>query len=128
MAKVRQLSNLLIKSDADQKLLNYSWSIYLRLIYIIIPHFSQELVTLSGFKGMIEDLEWPVATSHHIQEEMVSIVVQVNGKKRNVFKVSLNTGKEDLIEIIKNNKYYDIDKEQIKKVIFIPNKIINFVT
>ena len=128
VAKVRQLSNLLIKSSVDEKLSNYSWSIYIRLIYIIIPHFSQELAFLSGYKGMIEDLGWPVASSYQIKEEVVSIVMQINGKKRDVLKVSIDTSKEDLIKIIKKNEQnYAINEEQIKKVIFIPNKIINFV-
>ena len=128
VAKVRQLSNLLIKSNIDDKLSNYSWSIYLRLIYIIIPHFSQELAFLSGYKGMIEDLGWPVASSYQIKEEVVSIVMQINGKKRDVLKVSIDTSKEDLIKIIKKNEQnYAINEKQIKKVIFIPNKIINFV-
>jgi leucyl-tRNA synthetase len=128
VAKVRQLSNLLIKSNVDDKLSNYSWSIYLRLIYIIIPHFSQELAFLSGYKGMIEDLGWPVASSYQIKEEVVSIVMQINGKKKDVLKVSIDTSEEDLIKIIKKNEQnYAINEEQIKKVIFIPNKIINFV-
>ena len=61
VAKLRELSNILIKEKLEGDILNYCWSIYLRLIYIITPHFSQELVCKSGSNIILEDTRWPKA-------------------------------------------------------------------
>ena len=61
VAKLRELSNLLIKEKLIGEIFNYCWSIYLRLIYIITPHFSQELVYKSGSDQIIENIQWPQA-------------------------------------------------------------------
>ena len=128
VAKVRQLSNLLLKSKINNKVHNYCWSVFIRLIYIVIPHFSQELASLSGYDGLISDLEWPEANKVNDDEKTAKIVLQINGKKKNILNVPFNISEEDLIRTVKNQKKnYDINKLNIKKVIFVKNKIINFV-
>ncbi len=128
VAKVRQLSNLLLKSKINNKVHNYCWSVFIRLIYIVIPHFSQELASLSGYDGLISDLGWPKASKINDDEKTSKIVLQINGKKKNILIVPFNISEEDLIRTIKIQKEsYDINKLNIKKVIFVKNKIINFV-
>ena len=65
VAKLRELSNLLLKTKIEKKMFDFCWSIFLRLIYIIIPHFSQELATNAGLEGLVEDLNWPVSDKTH---------------------------------------------------------------
>ena len=129
VAKLRQFSNLLLKSNLEGNIFNFSWSTYLRLIYIIVPHFSQELASLSGLKSSLEELKWPVSDNKNFSEtEDVTIVVQINGKKRAVIKSEKDITQEGLIEKIKrDHESHGIISNDIKKVIFIPNKIINFV-
>ena len=129
VAKLRELSNYLIKEKLDGDLFNYCWSIYLRLIYIITPHFSQELVYQSGSDKIIENLEWPQADLRKSAKTKVMIVIQINGKKKDVIKVDENIKKDKLIElIIENQNNHNINANKAKKIIFVPNKIINFVT
>ncbi len=128
VAKVRQLSNLLLKSKINNKVYNYCWSVFIRLIYIVIPHFSQELASLSGYDGFISDLEWPKANKINSDEKTTKIVLQINGKKKNILDVPFNISEQDLIRTVKSQKdSYDVNKLNIKKVIFVKNKIINFV-
>ena len=87
VAKLRELSNLLIKEKLTGQMFNYCWSIYLRLIYIITPHFSQELVYKSGSDLIIENIDWPQADLSKSSNNKVIIVVQINGKKKGVLKV-----------------------------------------
>ena len=50
------------------------------------------------------------------------------GKKKGILKVDENIKKDKLVEIITENQNdYNIDINKTKKVIFVPNKIINFV-
>ena len=129
VAKLRQFSNLLLKSNLERNVFNFSWSIYLRLMYIIVPHFSQELASLSGLNSSLEELKWPVSNhKSFVKIENVTIVIQINGKKRAVKKFEKDITKEKLIDTIKRDpEIHGITLNNIKKVIFIPNKIINFV-
>ena len=128
VAQLRELSNILLKSPLDSKLTNFAWSIYLRLIYIIVPHFAQELATNCGYKKLLDQLPWPKNDSRVSKEESASIVVQINGKKKKLIQVNKEICKDELIEIIKNDSLgNEIKNKQIKKVIFVPKKIINFV-
>ncbi len=128
VAKLRELSNFLIKEKLEGEIFNYCWSIYLRLIYIITPHFSQELVYRSGSKQIIENTEWPLADLSKSSNNTVIIVVQINGKKKGIIKVHENIKKDRLIEtIVGSQSNYSINIKKAKKIIFVPNKIINFV-
>ena len=128
VAKLRELSNHLIKEKLAGDIFNYCWSIYLRLIYIITPHFSQELAYKSGSDQLIENMQWPQADLSKSSNNKVIIVVQINGKKRGIIKVDENIKKDRLIEtIVGSQNNYSINIKNTKKIIFVPNKIINFV-
>ena len=65
----------------------------------------------------------------YLDEEIINIVTQINGKKRKIFPIDKSTDKESLIEKIKNDdqiKKY-INKKKIIKTIYIENKLINFI-
>ena len=128
VAKLRELSNYLLKEKLVGEIFDYCWSIYLRLIYIIAQHFSQELVYKSGSDQLIENIQWPKADLSKPSNNKVIIVVQINGKKKGIIKVEENIKKDRLIEtIVKNQNNYSININNTNKVIFVPNKIINFV-
>ena len=57
VAKIRELSNKLIKQKISKPLFDYCWSTYLRLFSIITPHFSSELAEIGGFKKSFETEE-----------------------------------------------------------------------
>ena len=129
VAKLRELSNFLMKEKLDGDIFNYCWSIYLRLIYIITPHFSQELIATSGSDQIIENIKWPKADLNKSSNAKVIIVIQINGKKKGVVTVDENIKKEKLIDtILGSQNQYSININKTKKIIFVPNKIINFVT
>ena len=65
-----------------------------------------------------------------LKEEKVTIVVQVNGKKRGLLSTKINIHEKDAIalaEEIENIKK-NLFKKKIVKKIFVKNKVINFIT
>jgi len=96
VAKIRELSNKLIKHKISKPLFNYCWSIYLRLFSIITPHFSSELAEIGDFDGNIEDILWPVATKTSISNKEILIILQINGKKKGSFSVDKEMNKEEI--------------------------------
>jgi len=128
VAKLREFSNTLQKKKLRISIKNYSWSIFLRLISIITPHYSEEIAHNSGFDGFVSELNWPKYKDAYLKEESVKMVIMLNGKKRGLIEVPSNTNQGKLIELINSkNKLSLINTEKFKKIIFVKNKIINFV-
>ena len=93
----------------------------------VIPHFTSECI---NELGLFEDLKWPKIDNKNLLEENIKYVVQINGKTRQIIEDKKDVSKEYLIILIKQNeklnKYIQIDTE-IKKIIFVPNKLINII-
>ena len=91
----------------------------------IIPHFSTECLDLFNVK----DFDWPRHDESMLKEDIVNIVIQVNGKKRGLIKTKPNLSEEKLFEIIKNDETLTkhINQKNIKRKIYIQNKLINII-
>ena len=91
----------------------------------IIPHFSSECLSLINSNTT----KWPDYDKNKIQEEIINIVVQINGKKRGLIKTIPDISENDLFNIINKDekliKY--LDKQIIKKKIFIKDKLMNII-
>ena len=99
----------------------------LKVINPIIPHFSNEC--LDRLKQKTDEIKWPTINKIYLEEEIINIVTQINGKKRKVFSVSKTINKETLLKNIKNDpqiKKY-LDNKEIIKTIYVENKLINFI-
>ncbi len=129
VAKLRELSNKILTRGICSDLFDYSWSIFLRLISIITPHLSQEIASKSGYNKLLCDLDWPSYDKLCLTSKNVKMVVQKNGKKKLLLEVPMDIDQDEVIKILFNhNSKLGIElKTSVKKIIFIKNKIINFV-
>ena len=94
----------------------------------VIPHFVNECIKLLNIK---DDISWPEINSKDLIQENTKYVIQFNGKTRQVIEEKNNLTKDELFILIKKNKKlikYIEDKTKIKKIIFIPNRLINIIT
>ncbi|WP_440675597.1 leucine--tRNA ligase [Candidatus Pelagibacter sp. HIMB1593] len=91
----------------------------------VIPHFSNECLELINEK----DINWPEIDENIIREEVINIVVQVNGKKRGLLKTKIDETEKKIMDIIKKDEkiYKYLNNNEIKKSIYIKNKLINFI-
>ena len=91
----------------------------------IIPHFATECLNLFNVKNF----DWPRYDDSILKEDIVNIVVQVNGKKRGLIKTKPNLTEEKLFEIIKNDETLTkhINQKNVKRKIYIQNKLINII-
>jgi len=91
----------------------------------IIPHFANECLDLLNIK----DFNWSEYDESILKEDIVNIVIQVNGRKRGLVKTEPNLSEEKLFEIIKNDetlmKYFD--PKNIKRKIYIKNRLMNII-
>ncbi len=76
-----------------------------------------------------KNLKWPEIDMALIKNDTINIVVQINGKKRDLIKLEKEHNEKEILEIIKKSekciKY--LEKTKIKKTIYIKNKIINII-
>jgi len=111
----------------SSKNLKENYQKILTVLLPIIPHFANECIQLLGLK---ENIKWPSIDVKSLILENINYVIQINGKTREVIKKEKNLSKDNLIKIIKANdklnKYIE-NETTIKKVIFIPNKLINLI-
>ena len=95
----------------------------------ITPHLSQHLWWEFGEESPIIDCEWPEAIPELLIEETVEIAVQVNGKLRATIFLATNSEKEIFESAALNNENIQkyINGKEIKKIIFVPGRLVNIV-
>ena len=118
--------NKAINKSYPKNILIENYEKILTVMIPIIPHFANECLSLFSNKTKIV---WPKIDSKFLIEEFINFVVQINGKTRRIIQAKRETSESDLIELIKEdttlNKH--IKNKEIKRKIFIPNKLINII-
>ena len=75
------------------------------------------------------DFKWPEVKKEFLEKDLNKIIIQINGKKREIMSSSKNYSEDDLVNEIKKmpkiNKF--LENKKIKKIIYINNKLINFI-
>ncbi|GHD39645.1 leucine--tRNA ligase [Thalassobaculum fulvum] len=133
VAQIRELTNLLFALDGkgagEAWVLRFGWETAVRLLAPMMPHVAEELWVRLGHTTMLAETPWPDADPALAEDETVTIAVQINGKLRATIEVAKDTGKDALIEqaLGHPNVQKQLDGKQPRKVIAVPNKIVNLV-
>ena len=128
VANLYEMYNFLIKEidkPIKKEVLIQNYKKILVLMNPFIPHFSNECLS-----SINEDqINWPKVSKEDLVEEEINFVVQVNGKKRSVIKVKRDIIEKDVLEKIKLNQEIKnfIKNQEIKKTIFVPNRLVNII-
>jgi len=93
------------------------------------PHITEELWARLGAEKPLYETSWPVVDKSALTREEVTLVVQINGKVRSRVQIPPGTGKEEVLEMAKKDAHLMewIEGKEIKKVIYVPDKILNMV-
>jgi len=103
--------------------------ILLRLLSPIVPHITHVLWESIGYKEGLLDARWPQPAKEALVRDIIELVVQVNGKLRGRISVSADAAK-DVIEttaVEDPNVSRFIDGKTVKKIIVVPDKLVNIV-
>ena len=95
----------------------------------ITPHLSQHLWWQLNQDSLIVDAQWPEAKEEMLEEDVMKIVIQVNGKLRSEIDVDPDVQEEEIkkIALEDENTKKHISDSKIKKIIYVPEKLINIV-
>jgi leucyl-tRNA synthetase len=100
------------------------------LLSPIVPHICQALWAELCPNTHILEAAWPVADQSAMEQDTIEYVIQVNGKLRGSITVAKSTAKDELEKLALEQpcvqKYIE-DNMSVRKVIVVPNKLINVV-
>ena len=95
----------------------------------IFPHLAEELWQKLGHKNPIFEEQWPEFNEKLVKLKDILVVVQINGKVRDKLTVVNGISEKEIIELAKKSKNILalLADKKIKKTIWVPNRLINFV-
>lgn len=95
----------------------------------IIPHAAQQLWHELGHAGDIVMAPWPALDETALVQDAIEMVVQVNGKLRGKFSVAATASKEQIEALVLADEHVQryIDGNPVKKLIVVPQKLVNIV-
>jgi leucyl-tRNA synthetase len=116
----------IVEKNKNFKNLKNNFEKILILMIPITPHLAYECLERFNYN---KKLYWPMVEEKYLKKEKNDIVIQINGKKRNIISVENNIEEEILIKKISNedliSKY--LDNKKIAKIIYVKNRIINYI-
>ena len=130
IANLHEMYSFFIKEIENEYTLDTLKKNYKKILITImpiVPHFSSECLKLLDTS---ENLKWPKFDEAILVENFVNLVIQINGKKRGLLKIKKNISEDEVLMNIKKEKNISkyLEDQNIKKKIFIPNRLINIIT
>ncbi len=129
MELLNAITRFEVKSDTDKALVRESLEALLLMLSPITPHITHTLWQALGHQKPIMDEAWPKADPKALVKDKVEIVVQVNGKVRASIFVAPDLDKQALEKeaLAQENVQRHMEGKAVRKVIVVPNKLVNVV-
>ena len=129
VANVYSIYNLFystLDQKVDNECLKRNFSKLMRMLIPFVPHLAHECLEQLGEKNINV---WPTFNSNLSIEEKIKIAIQINGKTREIIEIKKDSDEKDVINETKKIKKINdqLIKAEVKKIIFVKNKIINYL-
>ena len=126
------ISQMMVFANALQKAPAVRTSTVRALLQVLAPfapHMAEELWARLGGASPIHSAGWPRFDPEQVRAQSAKLVFQVNGKHRGDALVALGLSEADAIAAARGNSRVApyLDGKTIKKVIYVPNRILNLV-
>ena len=133
IAALMELSNHLTKvwnaKNVSVEVWNDSIQQFLLMLAPIAPHLSEELWEMNGYEFSIHNQKFPDWDESLVVDESITLIVQINGKLRDTISVDSGISEEMAQEAAMSSEKIQghINGTTIKKVIYVPDRLINIV-
>ena len=101
--------------------------VFIKLLSPFAPHLTEEIWASLGNEGFLSVAKWPEYDEAKTVDDEIEVAVQVNGKTREVVKVSKDIDKDGAINAGKEAVSKWLEGATIVKEIYIPGKMVNIV-
>ena len=127
---VSSLMVLVNEMEKREKIPFSLYSLFVILLSPLAPHISEELWQKLRHKKSIFFEKWPEYDKKLIVEERATLVIQINGKVRDKMEVAINISEEEAKKLTAEREKVKkwVEGKEIKKIIYVSGKLINFVT
>lgn len=117
------------KSELEPAVIKESLTILILLLAPMVPHFASEMWTKIGKTSDLDDEQWPKYDEEAAKDDLLTIVIQINGKVRSRLEVSADITDNEIekMALADENTLKFIDSKPVKKTIVIKKKLVNIV-
>mgnify|MGYP003664268645 FL=1 len=128
VAKIFELVNLIEKSGPSEDR-TIAIKALARIVAPMVPHIAEEAWALFGESELVANAPWPEVDESLLVDDEVTIAIQVRGKLRDTITVAKGSSKEHLEELALASEKVQrsLDGAEIKKVIVVPDRLVNIV-
>ncbi len=100
-----------------------------QMIAPMMPHLAESCWELLGHEQMVCDTPWPKADEDYLSDDVVTLPIQINGKRRGEISVPKDADKSFIEQEVLSHEAVTrmLDGAQPKKLIIVPNRIVNVV-
>ncbi|OCX65791.1 leucine--tRNA ligase [Thioclava sp. SK-1] len=129
LAKLYEQANTLQKTKASNAARREAMKLTAQLMAPMVPHIGEDIWALMGGDGFVVDAPWPVVDPAMLVEDVVTLPIQINGKRRAEISVPKDMPKEEIEKLVlaQDNVLRALDGGQPKKLIVVPGRIVNVV-
>jgi len=129
MELVNTLSKFTDTSDNGKVIRQEALEAIVLMLAPIVPHICHQLWQDLGHQEAVVRAPWPKVDVSALEQDIIEIVIQVNGKLRSKISVSATVSSDELQTLALNDDYIMrfIEGKPLKKVIVVPKKLVNIV-
>ncbi|MBY0431645.1 MAG: class I tRNA ligase family protein, partial [Rhodospirillales bacterium] len=133
VARIRELTNILGDLPAAEDGAGWVYREGMETVTLLIgpmmPHLAEEMWRLLGHDGMLAEARWPKAEADLLVDSTVNLAVQVNGKMRGTVVVPMNADQKtaETAALALDTVQAAISGKPVRKIILVPNRIVNVV-
>jgi leucyl-tRNA synthetase len=133
IASLMELTNYLDEIKSNGLVSQNAWQTAIETLMLLIaptaPHMAEELWQQTKHDYSIHNQKWPTWSESLIQVEQVTLVIQVNGKLRDRFGVSINISEAEAKKLAFESPRVKphIEGKQVVNTIYVPGKLVNLV-
>jgi len=125
VAKFMEFTNFLTK---EEKISKSVWEIFLKLLAPFAPFISEELWSQLGNEYSIHTQTWPEFDESLVKQATTQVSVQIAGKFRGTVEVDFDADEATVKEkVMSDEKLKRYITSEPKKIIFVQNRVINFI-
>ena len=116
-------------ANVSGEALREALEIQVRLIGPMMPHLGEEMWKALGRETLLSDEPWPVADESLLVADTVTLAIQVNGKLRGTVDLAAGADQPSAEAAARavRNVADSLGDSDIRKVIYVPDKLVNFV-
>ena len=122
---IAALMSFIKKIKEDNFITKEELRIFLILLNPLAPHITSEIYESIFNKNIIEE-SWPNYDSNYLERNTIDMPIQINGKMKKTINVDKSINEQELINKIKE-EYPNLISGEIRKIIYIKEKIINII-